>query len=180
MSNRGILVLLAALLVVSDADLVGQYAVRQAYRLRGSFPVFGRPYSLSDQAASASFTVQFPQVYSAGSSSPHCSSRPQDVYFQPTQCKQGSMCDGKSVAPCCTSCLNGAPKPGASNPANCFCPRNENAICLDASKPHEGTLPQAEYFFFEFGLLQTPCQNTILTSQTLSGARHSSLDRPAY
>ena len=76
MSSRGILVLLAALLVVTDAALVGQYAVRQAYRLRGSFPVFGRPYSLSDQAASASFTVQFPQVYPAGQSSSRCSSLP--------------------------------------------------------------------------------------------------------
>ena len=60
--------------------------------------------------------------------------------------------------------------PGAKNPANCFCPLNENAVCLDTSKTYAATLAQADFFFFEFGLLSNPCQNTILTSQTLSGA----------
>lgn len=89
-------------------------------------------------------------------------------------CAQGATCDGKSVAPCCTACENGAPKPGASNPANCFCPKYSDSICLDTTKNYDGFLAQATYVYFEFGLLSSPCQNTLLTSQTLSGT-HSSI-----
>lgn len=59
------LLFLAALFALTDAALVGQYAVTEAYRLSGGEPIFGRPYSLSDLVASASFTVEFPQVDSA-------------------------------------------------------------------------------------------------------------------
>lgn len=61
---RGLL-FLAALIALTDAALVGQYAVTEAYELSGGEPIFGRPYSLSDLAASASFTVEFPKVDSA-------------------------------------------------------------------------------------------------------------------
>ena len=62
MSRLGIILLVVVLVSLTNATLVGQYAVRQAYRLRGGNPVIGRPYSLSDQVSAASFTVQYPQV----------------------------------------------------------------------------------------------------------------------
>ena len=58
----GITLLATFLVLVGGAPTVGQYSLRQAYRLRGGDAVIGRPYSLSDQAAAASFSVKFPEV----------------------------------------------------------------------------------------------------------------------